>query len=162
MYDSVIALGIAACETSNPYFSGEELFESIRNVRFIGATSHFAIDQDTSSRSSVTTMYRVLNIRTGTELSKNGTLGFDLPTAYEPQVWDWSADVLDHEWVPVHGVDLRFSDGSTIPPAPLPPLEENKNLIGSYLIIPGLVICLFIGGSAIWFALSLQLVSLSL
>ena len=58
-YDSVMAAGLAACQSQHSFFSGKELLDKFsHNVTFEGASGLVEIDPKTASRNYTSTIHK--------------------------------------------------------------------------------------------------------
>jgi hypothetical protein len=118
-YDSVTALGIAACEIESDFFTGPELFESFKKVDFRGATQRVRFNKTTGSRDQSYLGYQLYNmIAEADEAGEIVTI-----TPYKSQLitqQNESIEVL-REFV--------FFGGTTTPPLGQPLPKENLNLV---------------------------------
>lgn len=127
-YDSVMALGLAACGIEKDYFTGTELYEELLNTAFSGASDFVSFDAETGSRKFV--LYRVDNILMVNK--GGGVLGF----RQEP-VAAMRADGVETLQ------DFIYWDNSTRVPAPLPELSIEYNYIPTSLRAAGLALGIF-------------------
>ena len=135
LYDSVIALGLAACKATtntSTYFNGQEQFDIFKkNITFEGASGFNQYDHETGSRIASTARFTLLNfVEDFTEINKDdGTTIVRFQTV-ETNVFQ------EGEWTLIQPV--VFNDGTTIPPSDLPEISINKNYIGTSLRVAGL------------------------
>jgi len=143
VYDSTIAMGLAACAAADPitYFDGQTHYESIVNTDFVGASGPIVIDPTTGSRDPTSAYFQLLNFverrdpATGkitfepvqTDLFRNGT-------------WESLSPYI-------------YGDGTTNRPPPLPVVQVNNNYIawglrGTGFALSALTILLTIGFAA--------------
>jgi gamma-aminobutyric acid type B receptor len=119
-YDAMIALGIAACEVPTDEFTGQELYDQLRKTKFRGVSGPVSFDSLTGTRNPDDFKFEVKNL-----LVSPGDLGkFSNATSY---VIDLSKSTAPDR-VEMH-TPFVFAYGGTAPPAPLPPLEMDNNLI---------------------------------
>lgn len=125
VYDSVIALGLAACATPGE-FTGTELFQQLLQTKFEGVSGNVSF-ANTGTRDSITTQYRLDNI----------LLSDTKSTATE-----YKLDVA--ESVSIRGKEVyeiwpfQYPNNSTIPPLDLPPVEGYDNhLVPKGILVAG-------------------------
>lgn len=150
LYDSTIAMGLAACAVANPpsYFDGQAHYERILNSRFIGASGPISIDPTTGSRDPASAYFQVLNF-VESRNPTSGNITFDMV----------QTDIFrDGAWQSVK--PYIYGDGTTNVPHSLPMVEVNNNYISGGLRATGfalsaLVVILSIG-FALWTVLRRQ------
>jgi hypothetical protein len=118
-YDAVMALGIGACEIESDFFTGPELFESLKKVEFGGATGRVSFDSTTGTRNDEDLTYQIYNlIAVPDEAGEVVTI-----TPYQSQLialQNASIEVLR---------PFVFFGGSTTPPQAQPVTTEDMNLV---------------------------------
>ncbi|CAB9523211.1 Metabotropic glutamate receptor-like protein E [Seminavis robusta] len=133
-YDAVMALGFAACEAQQEFFTGSQLFDSMMKTLFRGASGVVEFDANTGTRKTSSLAYKVTNV-VARPPDANGKIYFD--TA-DTRIQDPS---LNNSWILIPGAPAYvYSDGTTTAPPALPLLEENQNLIGVGILVTGLVL----------------------
>ena len=113
-YDSVMALGLAACSIEKEYFTGNDLYSALVKNEFAGASDYVSFDSETGSRRFV--RYRVDNILMVNK--GEGILGFRQEPTAEMRVD--GVELLE---------DFLYWDNTTQAPPPLPPLQVEFNYI---------------------------------
>jgi hypothetical protein len=127
MYEAVFGLGLAVCQYNSSLPTGPEIFDAFKQLDFDGASGRVTFFPDTGTRDPVNLGYQLINVLVYTD------------------------DVNDKGTVQVNGVKsavihlatgeyeqltpLIYSDGGTIPPPSLPALIEDRNLVGSKVIL---------------------------
>ena len=144
LYDSTIALGLAACNATQPgtYFDGPTHFQAVLNTTFEGATGMVQLDPVTGTRIATSARFTLLNfVENATNESDQVTF-----STVETDVFK------DGAWVKLQPV--VFNDGSTTPHPDLPEVTVDMNYIGTGwraagLTMAGLILLLSIGW-AVW------------
>jgi len=126
-YDTIVALGLAACQINNTFFTGEELYRSLVQLEFEGASSYVSFDNITGTRKSVP--FQVDNILMVEKDSD--TLGF----VQDP------AALLDGTGRVTVLKDFVYWDNTTKAPLFLPAMEHNYHLIPTGMQAIGLSFC---------------------
>jgi len=127
-YDAVIALGIASCRTPG-LFTGAEMHKTLLNTTFEGTTGQVAFDSRTGTRSVDSARFRLDSMFVSEERSDDNFTRFG---------YRLSNIVLDGKVEQVD--DYLYYGNSTIPPASLPQLEHDYNLIPLGVQITGWVL----------------------
>jgi hypothetical protein len=137
-YDSVLGLGIGACEIESDFFTGPELFESFKNVDFMGATERVFFNKTTGMRDESYLKYQLYNIIA--EIDEAGEIVTITP--YKSQLISLQNESIDvlREFV--------FFGGNTTPPLGQPLLNEDLNLVSDRVRS----ICWVLSGSVILFS----------
>jgi len=143
MYDSAVALGLAACQTwqETQTVDGEAHFQAmLERSPFSGTTGLLRFDSVTGTRDPTSATFTYLNHVEDTDLSTNTNVQYKQVLSNIFQQGEWSA--LQ---------DNVYNDGTTTIPADLPavPFVE-KNHLNSSLRAVGLVLC----GVAVFMALA--------
>lgn len=149
IYDSVMALGLAACELyekkGDEYFNGEELFEGFVSQSFEGASGMVKIKPETTSRDPTSAFFVLYNTN-GEPDGKGGTV-FSVNTVSHTTPNPDSASVT---WTSSYrGNVFMYSDGTSTPPPPLPLPTVDMNHLTTGIRAVGLTI------AALTFALGL-------
>lgn len=132
VYDSVIALGLAACKTPG-LFTGSELFEGLLQTEFNGTTGFVQFNPATGTRRSVTTRYRINNLLLSESRSTPSHARIDVI----------ASTVVQGATIVIQTPFVYFDNTTHAPPA-LPPIQDyDYNLIPLEARITGLCI----GGS---------------
>ena len=147
IYDSVLAIGIAACNTTNQSFTGTELFDFFLTVDFIGATNRVVIDSETGGRDRHHSAFRIMNVRVGKN-DNDGLAGLDTVRTHSTRY----NNVLEtSEWTEVFGRDYVYADGTNdIPPA-LPEVIIHRHKKGVVMQSIVLTLAFIIMASAVYF-----------
>ncbi|CAB9511753.1 acid type B receptor subunit 2 [Seminavis robusta] len=142
-YDVIMTLGMAACQMEDPFFTGPQLFEAIRNTSFHGLTGTIRFQEDTCSRDPTTVHYLAYNF-VAKPLDENGLYWFDTNT---------HANVLLESNVSSFGEvqerievlqNYTYRDGTSMPPPSIPPVELDMNHISLGAQILGLVLAFLV------------------
>ena len=142
VYDSVVALGLAACHAeqanqnrATEYFTGKEHFASFKNTTFAGASGEIRFNPDSGSRDPMSSYYVVQNLVASPVLIEarhvRGDFGklIAVPSGLlESGKWSTLAPFV-------------YSDGSTTQHADLPALYLEENLLTTGWRAAGLAIC---------------------
>ncbi|CAB9504500.1 Gamma-aminobutyric acid (GABA) B receptor [Seminavis robusta] len=144
-YDSVLALGIAACRTPG-LFTSAELFNTLVNLEFQGISGNVSFNNQTGTRSSRDTQYTLENVYLSQDNS-NETL-----IRLESRI----SAILIEEQV-VHLEDYLYNNHTTIRPPYLVPVDHNYNLIPSSVQVLGwsfggamMMLSLLLAGCVLW------------
>ena len=145
-YDAVIALGIAGCQADENLFSGADHFQRFKTMTFNGASGPVAFDPVTGTRRFETLEYTFTNVYVDGDMSDNETVVFQSRVS---TLIDFNSEQVVNELHPT-----IYSDGSSNRPSPLPPLEDEMNLVPTCVFAVGwflaglLILCCFALG---WF-----------
>ena len=118
MYDAAMALGIAACQTSDQFFTGLELYESVLLSDFVGVSGRVRFEADTGSRKVEDLGFNVYNIN----LNANETDGSIVQRIQK------TAHISGRNITALE--PFYFFDGTTDIPLALKPVEEDLKLLG--------------------------------
>lgn len=143
-YDAVMAMGIAACQAEDEFFSGQQHFDALKKVTFKGVSGDVAF-LDTGTRRYDGLKYVFSNIMLNQAISTNETIAL---TSTESITIDFASVHHVKELVP-----FVFYDGTTTVPQALPKYEESLNLIGKDVRIFGWVLASFVILMAIGFGI---------
>eukprot|EP00934_Nitzschia_sp_Nitz4_P003762 Nitzschia sp. Nitz4//scaffold94_size78252//34841//37933//NITZ4_005469-RA/size78252-augustus-gene-0.72-mRNA-1//-1//CDS//3329560383//3752//frame0 len=136
LYEAVVALGLAACETvgsgastaDDLRLSGTDHYETLVNSRIHGIVNDLVFDPSTGSREPNSTLYRVSNVIPG-ETSTNGNITSDEVCTHV---------FVDGTWQEV--TPFMFGDGTFTIPPDIPPLHEVKTNLSIALQVCVLVL----------------------
>lgn len=138
-----MAVGMSACEANTRFFTGLEQYEQLKNTTFLGASGKIEFDSITGTRKLGNLRYAWTSLLIDDELSTNETVVF---TPHNPISIDYAlADPV------VINSPIIFTDNSTSPPSPLPPVGEvDHNLIPLEIrifgwVLAGVLIALSLG-----------------
>ena len=134
-YDAVIALGLAACEAPQEFFTGPEFYNTLVRTEFEGVSGLVRFSHDTGTRNEQGVKYRIENVRLAAKQSSNQTYGFNTATAA-------LVDFLESNPIQTES-GFVYAGGSTVPPTSLPPLTVDLNLIGTGIRVTGLLLGTF-------------------
>jgi len=147
VYDSVMALGLAACgllKDGKGQIEGTDLFAAFLRQNFEGASGRVVIDAATHSRDAVSAFFVLYNANGQTV---DGVTTFAVNTASHTVAAsaDTESAAADPDaaagtsilWVDMNATSFVYADGTaTFPPPP----EGDKNLIPRGLLIAGYVL----------------------
>ena len=132
MYDAVMALGIAACEAPQDFFTGPQLYDTLIRTEFVGVSGLVRFSNETGTRDEQGLKYHIINVRIAQNQSTEKFYTFNSANAVEVDF----ADVK-----PVKKVNpFVYAGGSTVTPPPLPPQDVELNLIHRGIRITGLLL----------------------
>lgn len=119
-YDAVLALGIAACDTREPYFTGPQLFSQLLETSFEGISGKVSFSNLTGTRSTKDLRYRLENIVISETRSDETQLRFDTFKAVQVDLSTRKIFVEKY---------FIYADNTTNLPFEYPPLQQDMNLI---------------------------------
>jgi len=132
VYDTTIALGLAACRAASnanhTSFTGEEQYQALLQTSFEGASGVVSLDPQTGSREASSALF-VLSNFVPAEVGRNRTVS----SFQENQV----AYYYNGTWIEER--TMTFNDGTNIAPKSLPEDPIDYNYIGTGLRVAGLV-----------------------
>lgn len=142
-YDAVMALGLAACDAKDEFFTGPSLFDTFVGTSFQGASGFVQFDESTGTRDYSSLSYKVTNVVARSPNAQNKITFSSTRTSY----------LNEAQWTQV--APFVYSDGTTIQPPPpgLPPLEMDLNLIDKPARIVGLTLSAIVMAGSMGFAL---------
>ena len=117
-YDAVMAIGIAACQTPNPFFTGAELYQQILQTRFEGASGLVSFDSETGTRSIGSLQYGIYNVFADAANSN------DEVVAFQSRVVATIRGASDGTLKTTILNEYIYNDNSNIPPLALPPVQH--------------------------------------
>ena len=130
-YDTIMALGFAACDIDTDFFTGDELYQSLLRTEFQGASDYVSFDNATGTRNSVPfRVDNILMVDKGNKDDKGNILGF---------VQSPAARVNTHDITVLK--EFIYWDNTTTIPLVLPALEQDTNPIPTGLLAMGLTLC---------------------
>lgn len=133
LYDSTIAVGLAACNissTSTDFFDGRTHYNQIVNTQFEGATGSIILDKGTGTRTPSSALFELVNYVQAPGKAENGELNIVPSNSYLFQNGQWN------ELTP-----MIFNDGTSDIQPGLPEITLDRNYIGTGLRVAGLVMC---------------------
>lgn len=139
IYDSAVLLGLAACKNSPNNFTGAELYESMYDVSFMGATGLVALDSSTKARDLDGSSFRLINVVETDEDGKNTSLTEVDVAIFNGTTWNYTRDI-------------KFGDGTKVIPSDLLAVRENYNFIDGWLRNLGFVLAAVIVGVSFSFS----------
>ena len=153
-YDTVMAAGIAACESPDSYFSPSQHYQQLLKTEFDGASGTIVFDPNIRSRQfdTVKYVYKELRVANTTDSSgnpnQNGLYPIELTTS---MILNTSKD--GQEGSRIEQVEpYIFRNGDTVPPSTFPAVKENTQQIpmgvrgfGWSLGVLGMLIALSLG-----------------
>lgn len=131
-YDAAIALGLAACNATQPdtYFAGLGLYSVLKTTAFDGATGRVVFDAETGSRLPQSMSFELINHQLDPSRETADDVGFKLVRTAIFQEGEW--EVME---------PTVFNDGTTNIAPDLPELAVNANLLTPGLRAGGLFMC---------------------
>jgi ABC-type branched-subunit amino acid transport system substrate-binding protein len=132
-YDAILLPAYAACSIDKEFFSSDDLFNAISKSEFDGATGRIRLSRDAQTRDPASIQSSLDNLVIDEAASTDGKVRFKRRIV----------DLIRFDDVN-HGESVNpfiYSDNSTNPPLPLPPLEVNFNLINNASRASGLALC---------------------
>lgn len=122
MYDSAIALGLAACNASDgeSFFDGLSHFDAVLSTSFEGATGMVLLNNETGTRDATSARFTLLNFVEDIVDESSNTVSFK---AVETDVFQ------DSKWKSL--APPIFNDGTSTAPLDLPEVTVDKNYIGT-------------------------------
>lgn len=134
-YEATVALGLAACAAheKNPWFTGVEHFEQLKQTRFGGVTGFLTFDPETGSRDPNSALYTVTNF-VEQDLG-DGTVRFQrvITDMFQNSKWNQVEQYI-------------FNDGTTRLPPDLPPPPPPAEIVVTNDVIGPLEIGVMVGG----------------
>ena len=146
-YDALVALSLAACETSSPYFTGTELYEQFLNTEFEGTSGFVSFNRTTGTRKGDTFQFRVVNIVLDEQVSAQDASFFRFQSRTSVLALDLPEKVLELQ------EPFFFRNGRTTPPLDLPLVDMDQNLIPDAIQIVGWTVSGLLIGFCIFCAL---------
>lgn len=138
MYDAIMALGLASCESGENFFSGEKLYEEFKLLEFKGASGLVRFDKATGTRDFASMNYTVNNI-VANPSPRTDIVSFKSSVVAEASYVPNSArDGWSLVWSSTGKMPFVYADGGTVPPPCLPPIDVDLNLINKYVLAVGL------------------------
>lgn len=135
-YDTVVAIGLAACdavvqEEEGPSLQGQDHFRSFASTAFHGASGRVAFDNVTGTRDPASSMFLLRNYVVDEGSSNDTHAVYKGVTAAVFREGEWNFS----------GAPLVFNDGTSNVPLDLPPLDTEENFLTPSLRAGGLVMC---------------------
>lgn len=149
-YDSVILVGLAACNAQKQNFTGGEHYQSMMNTVFEGASGKVILNKKTGSRDVSTTGFSLTNFILSEPASRDGFVNFTAIefATYVNGEWNRTDDTAKQT-----GYTIVFNDGTTDIPPDLPPVILTYNFISGPAKIFGFSLAAIILVSAVAFSL---------
>jgi hypothetical protein len=132
-YDAVMALGIAACEAKQNFFTGPELYQTLVETEFEGVSGLVRFSNNTGTRDEQGVLYNIQNVRIARNQTNGQFYTFQSIKAVEVDFSDNSTPVKEVN-------TFVYAGGSTTPPKALPPNDIELNLIPQGIRITGFVL----------------------
>jgi len=142
LYDSVIALGIAACKsagTDGIFFSSRSQYDYFSTNSFEGASGTIGIDPVTFSRAVNSVRFSIFNSVEAYTSEGKSKFTMESSSTFYNGTWNQKSPFI-------------YADGSKFPPPNLPPTVVNKNFINTTVFVTGLVMFIIISVLSIGFA----------
>jgi len=154
-YDAVMTVALGACgfnplnrrklqTTETPavsnmsyFFTGPQLFESMRVTSFSGASNHVSYIPGTCSRDYSHNMLFMSNLRRDAALDSDGNVNFKFHVTSEYAKPADATIEQKSQWKTLN--EFYFNDGRSVPPLDLPQVEETVLSISTAALAGGLV-----------------------
>jgi len=142
LYDATVAIGMAACSASSSSgvtnVTGEEMFQNFIGMEFEGASYNVKFE-DTGTRTADSALFSLTNFVLDEETAEEEMQFLRVKT----DIWG------NGTWYNVK-VPFVFNDGSTTPPADLPPITVDQNHLSKGFravggILCAIIVCMSIG-----------------
>lgn len=137
LYDSIIAIGLAACNISsssnNSFFDGQMHYNQITRTQFEGTTGNIVLDPTTGTRIPESAGFELTNY-VETSIQDSGDGGAMGKVTFKPSS---SFLFVNGQWK--QQAPPIFNDGTSTIQPDLPPLTTDYNYIGTGLRAAGLV-----------------------
>jgi hypothetical protein len=140
-FDAVIALGLTACNTPG-LFTGPEFYHNLLQVDFEGVSGRVNLHHRTGTRIGDNFQFQVVNLVLNDSEILPDIYFFHGASAIvdlSPTLESNNSQARIEEIVP-----FIYQNNSTEAPIPLPPLQEDMNLIPTGVRYFGLLLCVFI------------------
>lgn len=118
-YDAIWALGLATCKANHNHTSGPQIYESLKNLQFMGASGNVTFDKKTGSRDSSHMDYQVVNVMA---IPVPGTNTVKITPVVSTIINFGKGSVIVKR-------PLIYANGGTVTPSPLRAVDENLNLV---------------------------------
>ena len=138
LYDATVAIGMAACNLASSSssdvanFTGRELFENFIGMEFKGA-SYNVVFEETGTRTSDSALFSLTNFVLDEKTAEEEVKFLRVKT----DIWE------NGTWYNVKE-PFVFNDGSTTPPADLPPITVDQNHLSKGFRAVGGILCAII------------------
>ena len=163
-YDAVMALGIAACRAPQEFFTGPELYETLKMTEFEGVSGLVRFSNTTGTRDGQGVQYSIVNVRLAQNKSSEEFFKFNStePNQTSEEFFYFNSTTAvavnvanDNPIRPI--APFVYAGGSTIRPDPLPELKVDLNLIPKGIRITGLTLgSLTMLCAALWLAWTIK------
>jgi hypothetical protein len=124
MYDAAMALGIAACQMSERFFTGPQLYQQLLQSDFVGVSGRVRFDPETGSRKAEDLTFNLYNINL---LLVNETDGITIQQDIRK-----TAHITGNKITTI--APFYYYDGTINIPPELAPVKEDLQLIGPGVI----------------------------
>ena len=131
-YDAIMALGLGACNADDGFFTGPELYESIKRLQYNGASKIPVHFKETCSRDMQFFGYTALNIIA--REPEDGMIKFDTQLAAMVS-FDGSLKSANESVTRIQ--PHIFRDGSSVPKPSIPDIDIDMNFIAQEVQILG-------------------------
>ena len=133
-YDTIIALGLAACNASSSAlsnFTAQDHYNAMMQSSFMGTSGRIRLNEETGTRDPKSARFVLTNFVSEAEES-GGSVDSDTVRVTSVLSNFYSGG----QWTQVE--PFIFNDGTPVAPSDLPPVEMNNNYIGVALRAVGL------------------------
>lgn len=117
-YDAMIALGIGRCDTEE-FPTGPDVVDAIKATEFVGTSGLVSFDNFTRTRAAESVTFRVINLLVD-------------PSEDSIEYSAWTTSIINLATNEVKTLStFAYTQGTSEPPPPLPPLTVEYNLLGN-------------------------------
>lgn len=133
-YDAAMAIGIAACEAKNDFFTAADLYESMLQTKFEGVTGQVEFDNRTGTRYLNEVQYKIFNGLSIVDPTDSSIIRFNFTESAIVELSPSGGEVRVIK-------DFVYADNTTMQPTALPPYIVDLNLIPKWALGVGLGFC---------------------
>ena len=148
LYDSIMSIGLTACEVESEYFTGQNFFQRLPHINFEGVSGPVRFDPESASRSPETMLYSVsyssptpqqaghvkFDVKTSAIYCDPKDMEYILPSEYEV-LGIVAPDAIRQIWLEFN--PFVYNGGTTRIPSPLPDPEISIQGIDTPYLIAG-------------------------
>ena len=131
-YDAAMAIGIAACNVEQDFFLASDLFQSIIQTEFTGATGLVQFNNETGTRFINDVRYTIQNLLSHPDPNDDEVILLNSTKSLVVDMATDSVKVVE---------PFVYADHTTTQPPALPPSMANLNLIPIWALVIGLGCC---------------------